>query len=128
MQVAWDPAPASAWGPSLDLRQEFGGRATGGLDALFQPEAVEERSGSEATSRWTLKAAYGLPTLGGLFTGSPHAGFGLATAARDYSLGWRLTPEAANAPDLSFGVTATRRESGAAGPEHTLGFETTARW
>ena len=126
--LAYDPAPATQRGASLNLRQDFGGRATGGLDALFQPETLDDRTGSEATSRWAVEAAYGLPAFGGRWTGSPHMGFGLATAARDYSVGWRLAPEAANAPDLSFGVRATRRESDYAEPEHTFGVELTARW
>ena len=126
--LAYDPAPATQRGASLSLRQDFGGRATGGLDALFQPAALEDRTGSEATSRWALEAAYGLPAFGGRWTGSPHAGFGLATGGRDYSLGWRLAPEAANAPDLSFGVKATRRESDTQAAEHTFGVELTARW
>ena len=48
--------------------------------------------------------------------------------ARDYSLGWRLTPEAANAPGLSFGLRTTRRESDTASPEHTVGVELSASW
>ena len=126
--LAFDPDPATRRGPSLSLRQEFGGQANGGLDALFQPAALEDRTGSEATSRWAMEAAWGFPAFGGRWTGSTHAGLGLATAARDYSLGWRLTPEAANAPDVSFGLRATRRESGIADPEHTVGFEVNARW
>ena len=126
--LAFDPDPATQRGPSLSLRQEFGGRANGGLDALFQPAALEDRTGSEATSRWSMEAAYGFPAFGGRWTGSPHVGLGLATGARDYSLGWRLTPEAASAPDLSFGLRATRRESDTAQAEHTVGFEATARW
>ena len=126
--LAFDPDPATQRGPSLSLRQEFGGQANGGLDALFQPAALEDRTGGEATSRWSMEAAYGFPAFGGRWTGSPHVGLGLATAARDYSLGWRLTPEAANAPDLSFGLKATRRESAAQTPEHTVGVEITARW
>ncbi len=127
--LAFDPDPATQRGPSLSLRQEFGGRANGGLDALFQPATLEDRTGSEATSRWALEAAYGFPAFGGRWTGSPHVGLGLATGARDYSLGWRLTPAAnANAPDVSFGLRATRRESDTAQAEHTVGFEATARW
>ena len=126
--LAYDPAPATKRGASLSLRQDFGGKATGGLDALFAPETLDDRTGSEAASRWALEAAYGLPVLGGRWTGSPHAGFGLSTGARDYSVGWRLTPEAANAPDLSFGVRATRRESDVQAAEHTFGVELTARW
>ena len=126
--LAFDPAPATQRGPSLSLRQDFGGRAQGGLDALFAPEALEDRTGSEATSRWSMEAAYGFPAFGGRFTGSPHVGLGLATGARDYSLGWRLTSEAATAPDFSFGFRATRRESDTAEAEHVVGFESVARW
>ena len=125
--LAFDPAPGTQRGPSLSLRQEFGGQASGGLDALFQPAALEDRTGTEAASRWSMEAAYGFPAFGGRWTGSPHVGLGLATGARDYSLGWRLTPEA-DAPDFSFGLRATRRESDTQAPEHTVGFEATARW
>ncbi len=128
--LAFDPDPATQRGPSLSLRQEFGGQAQGGLDALFQPATLEDRTGgSEAASRWAMEAAYGFPAFGGRWTGSPHVGLGLATAARDYSVGWRLTPAAnANAPDISFGLKATRRESDSAAPEHAIGFEAVARW
>ena len=130
--LAWDPTPATQRGASLSVRQELGGQADGGLDALFQPAPLEDRAsgagGGEATSRWTLEAAYGLSVFGGRWTGSPHAELGLATGARDYSLGWRLAPEAESAPDLSFDLRATRRESDTAEPEHTVGFEITARW
>ncbi|MYE00496.1 MAG: hypothetical protein F4Y03_04345 [Alphaproteobacteria bacterium] len=75
-----------------------------------------------------MEAAWGLPVLGNRFTGSPWMGLGLAAGARDYSLGWRLTPEAATAPDVSFGLKATRRESDTADPEHSVGIEVGARW
>lgn len=114
--------------PSVSTRT-WGGRASGGLDALFAPDPLEDREGSsEAASRWSMEAAYGFPAFGGRYTGSPHMGFGLATAARDWSLGWRLAPEAANASDVSFGMKATRRESDTAAPEHTVGVELRARW
>ncbi len=125
--LAFDPDPATRRGPSLSLRQEFGGQANGGLDALFQPATLEDRTGGEATSRWAMEAAYGFPAFGGRWTGSPHVGLGLAAAARDYSVGWRLAPET-NAPDLSFGVKASRRETDTDAPEHTVGFEVRARW
>ena len=129
-QFAFDPDGASARGLSLGLTQDWGGQAAGGLDALFADAPLEDRTGSGssmAESRWVAEAAYGLPVLGGRFTGSPHIGLGLATGARDYTLGWRLTPTI-DAPDLSFGVRALRRESDLTAPEHAVGFEATARW
>ena len=128
--LAFDPDPATARGPSLTLTQDWGGAAQGGLDALFASDPLADRTGGgEATARWSAEAAWGLPVFGGAFTGSPHVGLGLATGARDYTLGWRLTPAAnANAPDLSLGVRAMRRESDTAAPEHTAGFEAVVRW
>ena len=125
--LGFDPRPESERGPSFSLRQDFGGPASGGLDALFAPATLDERSGAEATSRWTAEAAYGLPAFGGRWTASPHAGLGLAPGARDLTLGWRWTP-AENAHPLSFGLKATRRESDGAAPEHAVGFEASARW
>ena len=127
-QLGFDPAPATQRGPSLSLRQDFGGQASGGLDGLFAPDSLEDRTGSEAASCWTMEAAYGFPAFGGRFTGSPHVGLGLATGTRYYSLGWRLTPEGASAPDLSLGVKATLRESDTQAPEHRVGVELRARW
>ena len=128
--LAWDPDPATKRGPSLSLTQDWGGRAEGGLDALFASDPLADRSGSgETTARWQAEAAYGFPAFGGRFTGSPHLGLGLATGARDYSLGWLFRPAVnANAPDLSFGLKATRRENDETLPEHALGFEITTRW
>ena len=128
--LAFDPDPATARGPSLTLTQDWGGAAQGGLDALFASDPLADRTGGgEATARWSAEAAWGFPAFSGRFTGSPHVGLGLATGARDYSLGWRLAPAAnANAPDIAFGVKGMRRESGWAEPEHTLGLETTLRW
>ena len=127
--LAFDPDPASERGLSFALRQDWGGQAEGGLDALFQADPLSERTGSGSTSgsRWSAEGAYGFPALSGRFISSPHMGIGLATGARDYSLGWRLTP-ARNAPDISFRLKATRRESDGAAPEHTVGFEISARW
>ena len=127
--LGFDPDPASGRGPSLSLRHELGGQARSGLDALFAPEPLDRRSGDggRLESRWTAEAAWGFPAFGGRFTASPHAGLGLATGARDYTLGWRWTPEAAAAPDLSFGVKVTRRENDIAEPEHTVGFEVRVR-
>ena len=128
--LSFDPDPASARGPSFALRQEVGAQATGGLDALFRADPLSERMGSGAArSRWTAEAAWGLPAFGGRFTTSPHVGLGLATGARDYTLGWRFTAAAgANAPDLSFGVKATRREGEGTAPAHAVGVELGARW
>ena len=72
--LVYRPDPATQRGPSLNLRQEFGGQARGGLDALFQPDPLEDRTGGEATSRWAMEAAYGFPAFGGRWTGRASTG------------------------------------------------------
>ena len=126
--LTFDPRPESARGPSLSLRQNFGDRAEGGLDALFAPDPLAERTESTATARWTLEGAWGFSALGGRFTASPHATLGLSPDTRETTLGWRLTPAAPAAPDLTVGVKATRREDDLEPPAHTVGVEATVRW
>ncbi len=123
-----DPDPASERGPSLNLRQDLGGQATGGLDALFAPDPISDRAGSESTGRWAVEGAYGFPAFGGRFTGSPHAAYELSGTTRDYTLGWRLAPVTPHAPELLFDVKAMRSEGDAVAPEHSVGFEIRTRW
>jgi len=87
-----------------------------GLDALFTPTPLEDRTGSEPAGRWTAEAAWGFPAFGGRFTASPHAGLGLSAGARNYTLGWRWTSQRQDTPELSFGLKAVRRESDTAAP------------
>ncbi len=56
----FDPEPASARGLSVSLRQDAG-KATGGVDALFMPEALRRQEGGGTAT--TAEAAYGLPAL-----------------------------------------------------------------
>ena len=123
----YDPVPDSAEGLSLSLNQEVGVRAKDGLEAVFGSEPLATRTDGEKENRMRLEAAYGVSVLGGRFIGSPHMGLGLATGSREYSLGWKVTPER-HAPDLSFGVRATRTESDALVPAHAIRFETVFRW
>jgi len=134
--LIFDPDPAMKRGPSLSLRQDWGGQATGGLDALFTPNPLAKHFDSEATSRWQAEAAWGFSAFSGRFTGSPYVGLGISTGVRDWTFGWRLSPVApstagsarAIAPDLSFDLKATRKEGNIAEPEHAIVLEVTARW
>jgi len=75
-----------------------------------------------------FEAAYGLPAFGGRFTGTPHAGCEVSGEARDCPVGWRLGPEAPNAPDVSLGAKATRSEDGTDAPVGSFGIDLTVRW
>ena len=126
--IGFDPRPASDYGLSLNLRQDFGARSSGGLDALFnQPRLLPGGGFDSDQARWSAEAAYGLPAFGGRFVGSPHLGYGATAFGRDVSVGWRLAP-AEDGPDLSLGILLLRRQAVAAPTEHGYGFEFTARW
>ena len=126
--LAFDPSPQTRRGPKLSLRQDFGGQATGGLDALFAANPLAERMGQEATGRWTAEAAWGFPTFRDRFIGTPTLGYGVSAMGRDYSLGWQLEPFEGAGRDLSFGLKLTRRESLMTPPAHGIGAEFSLHW
>ena len=127
--LAYDPRPDSEYGLSLALRQDIGGQATGGLDALFANDPITRRAGGQGMVRWSAEAGYGLPVFGERFVGTPHLKYGASYGARDIGIGWRLEPEKAiGATDLSLAVLATRRESLMGPANHGLGIEIRARW
>ena len=39
--VSWDPFPETRRGPTVSMRQAYGGSATGGLDALLSPDPLD---------------------------------------------------------------------------------------
>ena len=128
--VTFDPDPGTKRGPTISMKQDLGGAASGGIDALFAHDPLEDRAGGDSGVRRTLEAAWGLPAFGGRFTGSPHAGLSTAGDARDWTLGWRLEPEGERpgTPDLTFGTTAVRREGGDGAATHSVGVEAGIRW
>ena len=125
--LVFDPQPESQRGLSVTMGQDWGGAATGGIDALFAANPLEQRNGVEGTSRWTLEAAYGLPAFAGRFTGAPYVGMALAAGARDYTVGWRLTPEVAE-QDITFEVKATRSEKEDTRPDHGVELDIRRTW
>ncbi len=127
--LVFDPAPSDARGPSFSLGQDWGGPASGGLDALLGPAVMPDRLHGRTWSRWKAKGAWGVPVFGGRFVGSPHLGLGLTALARDYDFGWRFILEGKeNTRDLSFGLHATRRERLLLGVDHAAGVKLAASW
>ena len=129
-QIAWDPKPVSDRGLSLSLRQTVGGSATGGAQALFSREVMDDLGADDNGSAGQLEAklGYGFPVFEEHFTGTPEFGFALSGTGRGYSLGWRLTT--AGAGSLEFSVDARRLESlkDNRPPEHGIGLRLSMRW
>lgn len=136
--LAYDLLPASDQGLSLALRQSWGATASGGMDALLDREALaglrHTTAAAEhlpAAGRLEGEAGYGIALFGGAFTGTPNLGFGLSDGgARDYRVGWRLTPVLPEAPGYEVSLNVTRSESadGGAPPEHGALLRATLRW
>ena len=128
--LAYDPRPDSPRGLLLALRQDVGGRASGGLDALFAQDPLALHHGGAGAAHWSAEMGYGLPAFQARFIGIPHVDYGVSYGAREIGLGWRLEPARnAAAVALSLAVKTTRRESSGREPaDNRGGIEVRARW
>ena len=134
------------WGVSGQLRL-VPGHAGRGLSASFTPSYGVDPGGTERlwalpdahalsgnedaapSNRLDTEFGYGLPVFGGGFTGTPNVGFGLSEAARDYRIGWRLTPAAPSASGFEVNLDAVRREAANDnGAEHGVMLRSLLRW
>ena len=126
--LTWDPRPETGRGLALSLVRSWGGSPSGGMNALFGSETPAGTGADDDAGRLEAELGYGLPTFGGGFTGTPNIGIGLSDTARDYRLGWRLTPARKGAPGFEIGLDATRREATNADAVHGLMLRGTVRW
>ena len=127
------PGRAGARALSFALRPAWGAEASAaerllGGDPLTGLAANDDDN--EPRGRLDAELGYGLPAFGGLFTGTPHAGFTLGESAREFKLGWRLAPATRKGLEFDLGLEATRRESANDGgeAEHGIGLELNARF
>ena len=138
LAASWDPRPRTDRGLSLSLRQSWGAPPAGGMDALLSRETLaglaandgDDGDGFRASSRLEGELGYGLPAFGGGFTGTPNLGFGLSEHARDWRIGWRLTPAGARAAGFEVSLDATRSEPANADdpPVHGVMLRSALRW
>ena len=134
--LAWDPRPETGRGVSMSLRQSWGASPSGGMDALLSRETLAglaadgNGAGFEAASRLDGEIGYGLPMLDGAFTGTPNLGFGMSgSGARDWRIGWRLTPAATGASGFEANLdTILREPAGGNEVEHGAMLRATLRW
>ena len=103
--LRYDPYPDSPRGLMMSLGHSAGGASDGGADALLGRGTLGGLGEGEAVewnSRLVGEAGYGFGVLGGVFTGTPYAGFGASEGLRDYYLGLRLARMNRNAFDCIF--------------------------
>ena len=122
---------AAGRGLSASLTPSFG-VDPGGSDRLWtlpDAHALAANGDAPASSRLDTELGYGLPVFGGGFTGTPNVGLGLSDTARDYRLGWRLTPAAGGDTGFELSLDATRRESAGDGDtEHGVMLRARTSW
>lgn len=137
LAASWDPRPQTDRGLLVSLSQSWGDSPSGGMDALLGRETLaglaanDENGGAgfEASSRLEGELGYGLPVFGGGIIGTPNIGFGLSDDARDWRVGWRLTPARSGGPGFEVSVDATRTEpANDDEPEHGVTLRGTMRW
>ena len=110
------------WGASASIRLEPGrdgrglsfsvapswgatGSAAERLWGLDDTRGLAPDGEFEAGRRIDARVGYGLPVFGGRFTGTPEFGLGLSDGAREYRIGWRLSPVGGGiGPFGSFGI------------------------
>ena len=147
MLVAHADSDYEEWGMSGTLRLDPG--ETGrGLSLSLAPTIGTTSSASErlwgardarslapggefeAARGLEAQAGYGLPLFGGRLTGTPNAGLGLADGgARDWRLGWRLTPAVPGDSAFEVNLDATRHEAANdEGAAHGVMLTGTVRW
>ena len=122
---------ATGRGLSMALTPSYG-VAPGGSERLWtMPDAHAVAANGEAataSSRLDTELGYGVAMFGGGFTATPNVGFGLSDGGlRDYRLGWRLTPAAANETGVEVSLDAMRRETGD-DADHSLMLRGAMRW
>ena len=122
---------ASGRGLSFTLAPAWG-NATSGTGRLWSArDATSLAVGEDVEAEGRLEATvgYGMPVLGGRFTGTPEFGLGFSESGRDWRLGWRLGLAGSERGAFGLGVDATRHEPADDGaPETRLGMTATMRW
>ena len=123
----------SGRGLSASLTPSYGVDPGGSQRLWMLPDASELAANDDATlsSRLDAEVGYGFAVFGGSFTGTPHVGFGLSEGgAREYRIGWRLTPARKGVSGLEVNLDATRKEPADSGAPvgHGVMLGAATRW
>ena len=128
--LRYDTDPYSERGLSASLRSSMGTAAWGGADALLSPDTLAELTGRHVpvSGQLTTEAAYGMPLLGGRFTGAPWIGAGVLEHQRDYRVGYRVSPARQSGSDISVDVEGLRRHHVDGQAEQAIRVRFAMRW
>ena len=129
----WDAMPDSDLGWSLGIAQAMGARATGGMDALLNPdtprvfgfdETVDSSDSlhdDDLDRRLAADLGYGFAMFGGRYTGTPAVGLRLSEDGREMVLGWSLAESQESGLVFGLDVAGRRHESVGGEPGHSFG-------
>ena len=121
----------SGRGLSMSLTPSWGVDRGDAQRLWTMPDAHALAANDEAatpSSRLDTELGYGVPVFGGGFTGTPNVGFGVSETARDWRLGWRLTPAGSGDTGFEVSLDATRREAANDDAEHGVMLRGAMRW
>ena len=129
----WDAMPDSDLGWSLGIAQAMGARATGGMDALLNPDttrvfgfdetvdSADSLHDDDLDRRLAADLGYGFAMFGGRYTGTPAVGLRLSDDGREMVLGWSLAESQESGLVFGLDVAGRRHESGGGEPGHSFG-------
>ena len=128
--LRYDRNPSSERGLSASLRSSMGTAAWGGADALLGLEKVAELTGrpDPASGQLNAEAAFGLPILGGRFTGAPWIGAGVLEHQRDYRIGYRVSPARQSVSNIHVDVEGLQRHYVDGQAEQAIRVRFARRW
>ena len=96
-----------SFAPTIGATSSATGRLWGAQDA----HALAPDGDFEAARGLRAEMGYGMALSGDRFTATPNLGFGLSDGgARDWRIGWRLSPAIERAPGFEVSLDATRSE------------------
>ena len=129
----WDAMPDSDLGWSLGIAQAMGARATGGMDALLNPDttrvfgfdetvdSADSLPDDDLARRLAADLGYGFAMFGGRYTGTPAVGLRLSEDGRETVLGWSLAESQESGLVFGLDVAGRRHESIGGEPGHSFG-------
>ena len=129
----WDARPDSDLGWSLGIAQTMGARATGGMDALLNPDttrvfgfdetvdSADSLPDDDLDRRLAADLGYGFAMFGGRYTGTPAVGLRLSEDGRETVLGWSLAESQKSGLVFGLDVAGRRHESVGGEPGHSFG-------